>query len=142
MCKYCDSIKEDNNSSFDRMDIDLLDRQGVGTDLIIIKKEDKFYFNIIDSLGSIKESVEIEFCPVCGRKLNGELCNYSADYSAYEQTYAPTSGCIPAWQNVSPYSGYCGETYTTSFSMPTTSHVVPTATYYDGGYYRAKYIKE
>lgn len=38
MCKYCDNIKEDEINSLERSDADLLGQQGVGTDLIIIKK--------------------------------------------------------------------------------------------------------
>ena len=45
-------------------------------DLRLRKKGDKYYFNVVGSFDSVKESVEIEFCPVCGRKLNGDLNCY------------------------------------------------------------------
>ena len=113
MCKYCDNIKEDEINSLERSDADLLGQQGVGTDLIIIKKNDKYYFNVIGSFDSVKESVEIEFCPVCGRKLNGDLGNYAYDY-CYENVNSPynqTSAIIePAWKAVPAYTGYCGST--------------------------------
>lgn len=112
MCKYCDNIKEEIDS-LERQDADLLGQQGVGTDLIIVKKDDKYYFNVIGSFDSVKESVEIEFCPVCGRKLNGDLGNYAHDY-CYEDVNSPynqTSAIIDAaWKAVPAYTGYCGET--------------------------------
>lgn len=112
MCKYCDNIKEEIDS-LERQDADLLGQQGVGTDLIIVKKNDKYYFNVIGSFDSVKESVEIEFCPVCGRKLNGDLGNYAYDY-CYENVDSPynqTSAVIEAaWKAVPAYTGYCGST--------------------------------
>lgn len=112
MCKYCDNIKEEIDS-LERQDADLLGQQGVGTDLIIVKKNDKYYFNVIGSFDSVKESVEIEFCPVCGRKLNGDLGNYAHDY-CYENVDSPynqTSAVIDAaWKAVPAYTGYCGST--------------------------------
>ena len=70
------TIREEIDS-LERQDADLLGQQGVGTDLIIVKKGDKYYFNVVGSFDSVKESVEIEFCPVCGRKLNGDLNCYN-----------------------------------------------------------------
>lgn len=119
MCKYCDNIKEEIDS-LERQDADLLGQQGVGTDLIIVKKGDKYYFNVIGSFDSVKESVEIEFCPVCGRKLNGDLNCYNNYPPVIEDTPSPynqTSAIIdaawqavPAWKAVPAYTGYCGET--------------------------------
>ena len=109
MCKYCDNIKEEIDS-LERQDTDLLGQQGVGTDLIIVKKDDKYYFNVIGSFDSVKESVEIEFCPVCGRKLDGNLSNYTVTY--YENinpAYNPTSNLVEeAWRAVPSFTGYTG----------------------------------
>lgn len=113
MCKYCDNIKEEIDS-LERQDADLLGQQGVGTDLLIVKKGDKYYFNVIGSFDSVKESVEIEFCPVCGRKLNGDLNCYNNYPPVIEDTPSPynqTSAVIEAaWQAVPAYTGYCGST--------------------------------
>lgn len=113
MCKYCDNIKEEIDS-LERQDADLLGQQGVGTDLIIVKKGDKYYFNVVGSFDSVKESVEIEFCPVCGRKLNGDLNCYNNYPPVIEDTPSPynqTSAVIEAaWKAVPAYTGYCGAT--------------------------------
>lgn len=110
MCKYCDNIKEDEINSLERSDADLLGQQGVGTDLIIVKKGDKYYFNVVGSFDSVKESVEIEFCPVCGRKLNGDLNCYNNYPPVIEDTPSPynqTSAIIEAaWKAVPAYTGY------------------------------------
>ena len=112
MCKYCDNIKEEIDS-LERQDADLLGQQGVGTDLIIVKKGDKYYFNVIGSFDSVKESVEIEFCPVCGRKLDGDLSCYNNYPPVIEDTpYNQTSAVAieEAWRAVPVYTGYCGST--------------------------------
>ena len=118
MCKYCDNIKEETNS-LERSDADLLGQQGVGTDLIIVKKDDKYYFNIIGSFDSVKESVEIEFCPVCGRKLNGDISCYNEYPPVIEDTPSPynqTSAVIEAaWKAVPPYTGFTGSTSTARY---------------------------
>lgn len=113
MCKYCDNIKEEIDL-LERQDADLLGQQGVGTDIIIVKKDDKYYFNVVGSFDSVKESVEIEFCPVCGRKLNSDIVgNYAYDhcYENVDSPYNQTSAVIDvAWKAVPVYTGYCGST--------------------------------